>query len=203
MATSPEISVGVCHELAITACKVGWEPEDFAALAHSEENVKLVLAFLRGQAKITEVKHVVDCSAALPSIQGLTPLPESEQVASRFRGEFTLTPEALALHLDPGQTDGKVMTGNALRTALEGTPVYTAHVLDAYLAHPEFIPESLKKDVDGNTVYIYFWGTVYRGGDGNLCVRCLCWRGGAWGWFCCWLEFGWRSRSPVAVPASI
>lgn len=195
--------LGLVHEAVVTGRKAGWGQKEWAQLAHDEEMMRRILSVLRGQAEITAIKYVVDCSALPPPIDGLTPLPADEQIASRFQGQFELTPEALALHLDPGQQDGKVMTGNALRTSLSGVRVLTADVLDAYLAHPELIPESLKKDADGNTIYTFFWGTIYRDSHGNLYVRCLCWYGDRWYWSYCWLEADWRSGHPSAVPASI
>jgi hypothetical protein len=142
---------------------------------------------------------VIDCSAPAWCPDGWTIAPESEQIASRVMGELALTPELLALHLDPGQQDGKSLKGTALRTALAGKPVLTAHVLDYYLAHPELIPESWKYDENGNTRYIYFWGTIYRNSGGSLCVRCLCWHDGRWGWGGLWLDGEWRGQDPAAV----
>jgi hypothetical protein len=53
-----------------------------------------------------------------------------------------------------------------------------------------------------NCKYVFFWGTVYRGSDGRLCVRCLCWYGDRWGWNDLWLDCGWSDDYPAAVPAS-
>ena len=196
-------TIGGAHEFEIAATKLGWRAQDLDKLAKDERLCADVLMVLRGQAEIVARKYVVDCSVLPPPISFLTPLPAAEQIPSRFTGELTLTPEALALHLDPGQQDGKVIKGTALRTALASAPVYTAHVLDAYLEHPELIPESLKKDANGNTIYTFFWGTIYRDSHGRLCVRCLYWLGGWWDWNYRWLEGDWSSRLPAAVPAGI
>ena len=57
-----EIGIGVCHEVAITGCKVGWESKDFANLAHNVDKMKLVLGYLHGTHEIKPVEYVIDIS---------------------------------------------------------------------------------------------------------------------------------------------
>lgn len=101
------------------------------------------------------------------------------------------------------QLNGKCLTGIELRLELTGQLVLNACVLDFLLDHTEFIPDDWKVDEAGNTIYIFFWGTIYRDpADDSLCVRCLCWRDGRWRGDCRWLGIGWGSRCPAAVLAS-
>ena len=198
MATPSEISVGLSHEVAITACKAGWEPADFTKLAQNEEGARQVLAFLRGHARIEIVTHVIDCAVAPFVPEGWMVAPANEQIASRFTGEIVWGPETtpVAFHLDAGQQgDGRVV-GNELRKRLAGQRVLPANVLDYLLAHPQLIPESWKGQ------YLFFWGTVYRDAGGGLCVRDLYWDGDAWDWDCFWLVDDFDSSNPAAVPAS-
>jgi hypothetical protein len=81
-------------------------------------------------------------------------------------------------------------------------PVMNANVLDYLLANPDLIPEEWKKDEKGNTRYIFFWGTVYRRSNGNLCVRCLYWDDSGWYWSLRWLVIDFFGFYPAAVPAS-
>ena len=95
-----------------------------------------------------------------------------------------------------------VITGNILRAKLKGKPVLNANLLDHLLKNPHLIPKAWKMDENENTRYIFFWGTIYRGADGYLCVRCLYWGGGRWDWCCHWLDYGFRDDDPAAVSAS-
>ena len=120
-------------------------------------------------------------------------------------GTLELDPSRLQLHFSPNQIDGKCIEGNELREELEKNkvPVLNACVLDYLLLHPELIPEDWKKDENGNTRYIYFWGTVYRYASGYLYVRYLCWDDGVWDWDCNFLDGGWLVQDPAAMLASV
>lgn len=121
---------------------------------------------------------------------------ESDQIRSRVKGMWEMLISKIGLHLDAGQKGGKVIRGHDLKKALEGQPVFPAQVLDFLLAHPELIPESWKGKA------IFFWGTIYCGADGFLCVRFLGWDGGRWRWNFRWLDNVWHDRNPCAVSAS-
>lgn len=100
----------------------------------------------------------------------------------------------LELHLEPEQKKGYIK-GEVLAERMKGKGL-NANVLDFLLENLELIPESWKGK------YVYFWGTIYRDPDGDLCVRCLDWRGGGWYWGSDWLVGDWDSRGPAAVLAS-
>lgn len=183
---------GLIHETVVTGRKAGWDRDVWSKLAENEELMRTLLSVIRGQARVEVLTHVVDCSLPAKKVRGLTPLPDSEQITSRFMGQLTLTPEAIGLHLDPGQKDG-VVVGNELRKLLEGQKVKPANLLDYYLEHQALIPEAWKEKV------VFFWGTIYRDSDGSLCVRCLRWDGRRWFWSYRWLDNGWHARHRAAV----
>lgn len=197
MATSSDISVGLAHELILTACKAGFEPKDFTVLTQSENKLRQVLCFARGHAELTSVKHVIDCDA-----DPMCPYEEWKVEEHRKGGQFTWNPEAVKLHLSANQMNGEQIEGNKLRKELAKEPVLNANVLDYLIRHPHLIPEEWKVDENGNTRYIYFWGTIYRDADGSLCVRCLYFESGHWNWGYDWPGLGWYSHRPAAVLAS-
>jgi hypothetical protein len=197
MATSSDVSVGLAHELTITATKAGWEPRDFAALAHSEDKAREILAYLRGLSEIKQVTHAIDCDADpfLPN--------EGWRVEEhRKDGVIVWDPTKASLYLSKGQKGDKYIVGNDLRKELAKKPTMNANVLDYLLKNPHLIPEDWKKDERGNTRYIFFWGTIYRHSGGSLCVRVLCWDGGAWGWLYGWLDDGFDGNNPAALRVS-
>ena len=97
----------------------------------------------------------------------------------------------VTLHLSKKQLNGKTIRGHELREELSGKPVLNSNILDALMEHPEFIPEEWKKDAKGNTIYIFFWGTIFRDAGGNLYVRYLYWFDGGWYWYYRWLDVDW------------
>ncbi|MDP6571570.1 MAG: hypothetical protein QF747_01905, partial [Patescibacteria group bacterium] len=101
----------------------------------------------------------------------------------------------IGLFLSDTQKSGR-HEGNELRKELESQPALPANLLDYLLEHPHLIPEEWKGK------YVFFWGTIYRGSGGLLCVRCLGWYGVGWFWSCGWLDFGWDGSNPAAVLAS-
>ncbi len=158
---------------------------------------------LRGTATVQITKHIIDLSG--------DPMPEDWKKAGWQTTKHTygvtleLDPSQLKLHLSENQKNGRVVEVNSLKKELEDNkvPVLNACILDYLLAHPELIPESWKKDENGNTRYIYFWGTEYRHPDGDLYVRYLCWRDGAWLWSDGWLGNAWDAQFPAAILASL
>ena len=138
------------------------------------------------------------------------PFAGAEVVSSTGKGWVNLEKRAdglyvgevkVVLYLSKRQQDGKVIKGHKLREELSGKVLHS-NVMDALYDNPHLIPEEWKLDEQGRTRYIYFWGTIYRGAGGRLCVRYLCWSGGAWDRDCDWLGHGWGDRDPAAVPAS-
>jgi hypothetical protein len=117
-------------------------------------------------------------------------------------GELWIGGKKVVLHCVGRQQGGKTIRGHELREELSGKPVLNARILDFLLEHTDYIPESWKKNEAGNTIYIFFWGTIYRNTDGNLCVRCLYWYGGVWDRYYRWLGSDWNGYRPAALLAS-
>lgn len=121
-------------------------------------------------------------------------------------GTLFIDDSPVELFLSENQKGGKSIKSDALYKELSGKPVLNANVLDCLLAHTQLIPDSWKKDENGNTLYIPFLGTTYRYSDDSLYVRCLYWGGGRWdwgcgrwGWDCRWLDGGFGFQGPAAV----
>jgi len=149
-----------------------------------------VQRFLRGELTVSEPIcswREIDCDAD-PYI------PDGWKVESHKKhGQFEWDPKKIQLYLSEGQKNGKYIEGNELRKELEAQSVFNANVLDYLLAHPDLIPEDWKGK------YIFFWGTIYRGSAGVLCVRCLLFYGLRWLWDFGWLGIGFGSDDPAAA----
>lgn len=144
-----------------------------------------------------KTEYIID-SDAIPNIpSGLRLADDGDQIVSRVKGKRNLSDIKVSLHLDVGQTDGKLVKGYDLKSRLEGQAVLGAQFLDFYLEHPALIPEDWKKKG-----WIFFWGTIYRDVSGHLCVRYLNWRGARWVSPFNWLGRDWNYRHPAAVSAS-
>jgi hypothetical protein len=160
------------------------------------DNLVNVRRMRQGHAVLTVPECVIDCDAD-PF------LPDGWKVEEHQKsGQWKFDPKGVEFFLSNSQKGGKIIEGNKLRKELAKKPVFNANVLDYLYANPHLIPEEWKKDEQGNTRYIFFWGTVYRGSGGDLCVRCLYWGGGGWGWLGDWLDDDWRGNFPAAVSAS-
>jgi len=108
----------------------------------------------------------------------------------------------VVLYLSKRQQNGKSLNGRELREELTGKPVLNANLLDVLVDNPQLIPEDWKKDEQGNTRYIFFWTSIFRDSDGDLIVRCLFFRGGAWSRGFRWLDNVWSGDNPAASLAS-
>ncbi|MCR4274484.1 MAG: hypothetical protein NUW02_00315 [Candidatus Campbellbacteria bacterium] len=208
MATASEISVGVSHELAITATKVGFEPKDFATLAHSEDKMAGILGVLRGTHEVKPIDHVIDLGspAKLPFDGAVLEVHRGEGVVKLERrgDDLYLDGKPLNLFLSRKQKNGGVIGGYDLRKELEkrGNNV-SAKVLDHLVAHPELWPESWKKDAQGNTVYVFFWDDIFRyPASVDLCVRYASWDEGTVVSVRRWLGSNWHGSDPAASSAS-
>lgn len=106
-------------------------------------------------------------------------------------GKIEWNPKKIELYISEKQKMGYI-NGNDLRKELKRKPVLNATVLDWLLEHPKEIPKAWKEK------YVYFWGTIFRDADGNLCVKFLYWDGGGWNWGYGWLVNVWRGSDPAA-----
>ncbi len=187
-------------EMEQGAKKAGFLEGDFRALAQDEEKLRQVLAFLRVGGSGSAQQNIIDCDA-VPVIPNGLRIEESDQLSGRVRGQFVFD-NKIKLYLSRNQQDGQIMKGTELIKELANEPVLPANVLDYWLKNPHLIPDELKKDANGCTLHIFFFGTIYRGSRGRLYVRCLCWDGVRWYLHYRWLGDGWHDNSPAALRAS-
>ena len=175
--------------LEIPAKRVGFTDADFKQLLGDEELMRKVLGVVRGNAKMKEIEHLIDCDA--------DPLvPEDWKVEEHRKcGVWTLDSKHVELYLSDAQRAGKFINGAKLHEELRDKPVLNANVLDWLLKHPFLIPDAWKGKL------VFFWGTVYRGPGGGLHVRCLDWRGGGWYWLWGRLGSGSDGDDPAALCA--
>lgn len=184
-----EMGTGQAHELAMAFGRNDWTNEEIKALCKGSVLAD-VRRVIRGHAAITTPDHAIDCDAD-PF------LPQGWKVEEHTKGgHFQWDASKVELFLSSSQQNGKVVEGNKLRKELAKKPCFNANVLDYLLANPHLIPEEWKGKA------VFFWGTVYRSSDGDLYVRCLCWRGDGWRWGYGWLGSDWNVGSPAALRAS-
>src|SRR5450432_743108 len=111
MAKSNDFGVGLMHEAAITASKVGWEPEDIASLSKDENLLRLIRGVLHGTHEIKGIEHFVDCDAA-PFIPVGWKVEEHQEA-----GNIRFDASGIELYLSKRQKDGSI-EGNRLREEL-------------------------------------------------------------------------------------
>lgn len=184
-----EYSEGQTHQLMDALQAAGYTRADITTLGQFSKlgDFRLVL---NGLAEIRRTKHIInlDADPVIPTGWGV----EEHQDGGLFRWDS----KQVQLHLDAGQEKGKYIAGNGLREKLSDKPVLNANVLDYLLANTNLIPEEWRGKA------IFFWGTIYRGSDGGLRVRCLDWFGGGWHWGYDRLGRDWGDCSPAALRAS-
>ncbi|MEN9604804.1 MAG: hypothetical protein RJB39_489 [Candidatus Parcubacteria bacterium] len=182
-------------ELAHALNRNGWAPTDIKWLTEGER-LATILPVARGCGKVQIITHFIDLAADPFIPSGLTLEKHTPGVS-----QFEWNPAKVRLHLSENQKDGKSIEGNKLRKELATESPFNANLLDYLVDHPDLIPEDWKKDADGNTRYIYFWGTIFRYADDDLCVRCLCWGDDGWCVDYGWLNSRWSSSDPAACLA--
>lgn len=125
------------------------------------------------------------------------PIPEGWTIEQNQKsGKFVWNPDELTFYVSPyqvqAQEDEKLRgamnaiygwcLGDDLVKELSTKKVLNASVLEHLLKHQELIPDAWKKDSDGITNYIFFWGTIYHTHENanTLVVRYLYWDGEKW-----------------------
>ncbi len=192
------LDVGQANELKLAFRRADFSNDDIKRLCEGNVLVE-VRSVLRGHASIAVIQHVIDCDTNPfnPWVSDGLTIEEHQK-----GGKWKFDPKQVEFFLASGQKDGKVIEGNKLRKELAKKPVFNANVLDYLLAHPELIPDEWKTDRNGNTRYIFFWGTIYRNRGGYLFVRCLYWRRDMWRWIHFCLDVDWYDYHPAAVRVS-
>ena len=129
-------------------------------------------------------------------------VPYGWEVRSHQKGgQFTWSPDKVRLHLSSSQRGKGRIDGDDLQKELEKERVMNANLLDYLLKNPDIIPESWKKDDEGNMLLSFFWGTIYCGpaNANHRCVRYLCFRGDAWSWGQAYLIDDWCFNRPAVL----
>ncbi len=182
-------SIGQMNQLADALERAGFDAGDVTKLGQSG-HLREIRSLLFGNAEVKPIRHIIDCDLA-PQV------PYGWKVEShKPGGKLEWNAGNIQLYLSPHQQGENYLEGNKLRKELENKPVLNANVLDYLLDHPSLIPAEWKGK------RIYFWGTVYRGSRGGLCVRCLGWGGLRFGWSCGWLSSSFDAGEPAALLAS-
>ncbi|MEK7554697.1 MAG: hypothetical protein AAB518_01785 [Patescibacteria group bacterium] len=197
-------SAGLVHELELAMDRVGgWNAAIVKRMCEGDRLVH-IREVLLGQAEIVYPPCIVDCDLNPTAPKGWTVKSHAKggKVKLERRGDALFVDGVeIELFLDDTQKKDSIQ-GHKLREKLTGKPVLNACVLDYLLAHPHLIPESWKKDEQGRTRYIFFWGTIFRDSGDGLGVRCLCWDGGRWSWGYGWLGSGFGDQDLAAVCAA-
>jgi hypothetical protein len=131
--------------------------------------------------------YIVDCDAA-PYVPELWKVEEHQK-----GGQLNWDVLQVNLYLSNRQQNGRWIEGNKLREELKSQRAYNANLLDFLLKTPHLIPKEWKDK------QVFFWGTIYRDGYGNICVRCLNRLGNGSGWYRGLLDYDWGSNRPAAV----
>ena len=182
-------SVGQMNQLGDALEAAEYTPDDVTKFRSSQSLADFKLVLL-GRATIQAIEHLIDCDADPFVPSGWT--VESHQQG----GQLVFDHAKVTLYLSNKQQNGGYITGYDLRKELRSKPVLNANILDYLLKNSHLIPEEWKGK------YIFFWGTIYRGSDGDLCVRYLCFSVGRWGWGCRWLDCRWNDDDPAVAQAS-
>ena len=212
-------SAGLVHELEMAMDRVGLWNSALVKNLCCGENLRIVREFLLGQISFKSVsedatRFIIINETTIAVNLGVTPdLPfngaevvehigEGWVIVEKRPDDLYINGRKVVLHLSKRQKNGEWLKSHELREELIGKLVLNANVFDALYQNPRLIPEEWKKDENGNTSFIFFWGTIFRGSDGRLYVRCLYFHGGAWCWHCRWLGYDWDGHYPAALLAS-
>lgn len=196
MASDFTRAFGLAHKLFSASDVAGITPADWNMVAENSTLLRQIGDVFRGRAEITLAPHVIDCDA--------TPfVPHGWMLEDHQKGgKFKWDPTKVELYRTLSQKKDKHTWGNLLHKELKDMPVLNANVLDYLFANQELIPEEWKENTNGNTIYIFFWGTIYRNSDDGLHVRCLSWRGARWGLSSRWLGGAFFDNYLAALRAS-
>ena len=180
------------------------------ALLNKHDGVGGARQFLRGNVEITVVKHTVDLSVPprLPFDIAEVVKHEGEGVVEielRSDDNLYINGKKVVLHLSERQKDDKRIVGHELLQELESGEqvLLNSNVLDYLYDHSELFPKHWKKDENGDTRNIFFWGSIFRNpADGSLYAHYLFWDSGYLFRRYRWLGFGWDRQDPSACIAS-
>lgn len=209
-----EYTEGAIHQLADQLERVGFTAGEVKA-AGETGRLEDFLGILRGTHQIVRIEHVINilllCKLPFNGAEREVQFVAVGETIWKLekRGDDLYVDrgngfEKLGLYRSEHQLNGKSILGHELRTEIEGRPEakLPAALLDYLVEHPLLWPESWKKDVGGNTTYIYFWGDLFRDSDGPLYVRYGYWKGGGVVSGCRWLVYPWNGLNPAGSLSS-
>jgi hypothetical protein len=195
-------SFKLVEQLVTDLLEDGFTPEEITKF-HSNGNLRAFHGVLRGTHEIKPIDHVIDLSAParLPFNFATNEVHHGDGVVKLERREddLYLGGKKISLFLSKKQQPGGSVDGYDLRKELEKRDGnLSAKVLDYLVDHPEFWPESWKKDKYGKTIRVFFWNDIFRSLDGDPCVRYGIWSDGKVLSHHHWLEHDWTSNDPTA-----
>lgn len=132
---------------------------------------------------------VIDCDAD-PSCPEIW-----EVVVHKRHGHFEFDPSKIELYRTPTRAQAVVIRGIDLEREVEGRQCLNACVLDWLIAHPEYIPESWKKEG-----CIQFIDTRYAI-IGSVHIPYMYWDGHRWSRGLYWHFSEFATEHPVAILA--
>lgn len=166
------------------------------------------ISVARGFAEIWPIEHTIDfsvpCRLPFDGAECVSPAKSGVDKLELRDDNLYLNGKKIELVLSNKQKGSGVIVGHKLsieREKLGGN--LSAKILDYLEEHPELWPESWKKDVDDNIIYIYFWYDIFRDPvDDALCVRYGYWDGGKVVSSYSWLDDDWDRRFLAASTVS-
>jgi len=160
MAMSSEISVGLAHELVITACKAGFEAKDLATLAKNEGTFHDVLNYLRGELRMINVEHCIDGDNNPPLPYFREGDEDRYQLLNHTKtGPFVWSPHKIELYNGLLNESGHLK--KPLGQSLKRKKPLGANVAFFLNKRPWLVPEEWRKMGGAEPITIYFYGTQY------------------------------------------
>lgn len=192
------LDVGQAVELKAAFRRAGFNNAQIKRLCEGDimSQVKLLVC---DKEEIQQAIKTINCSLE-PSIPGGWHIRSEDQLPGRVtEPNLIWDPTRACFWLSDKQTEGGVSTIKELIFKLKNEPVLPVNVLDFLLANPHLIPNEWKQDKQGRIRYTYFWGTIYRDMNYDLCVRCLHWRDNQWRTGYGWRGVTWNEQTPAAT----
>lgn len=198
-------SIDLMKELSDGFEEDGFTPAEVKSFL-SRGRLREFRGVIRGTHEIRLIDHLIDlavpCKLPFDGAERVSPAKSGAVKLERLGDDLYLDRKKIELVLSERQK-GSVIVGHELRIEREKVGGnLSAKILDHLEAHPELWPESWKKDDQGNTIYVFFWGDIFRGAHGNLFVRYGSWVCGRVASLYIPLGGYWGRYSPAASVAS-
>jgi hypothetical protein len=183
------MTVEQAHDFHLAAQRAGLRGGDVESFV-DVHNLRKLLPFFRGHSEVRPIDFVIDFDA--PPVVPKGYVLRSHHKTFSGKGIFNRigdklllfdgkTPERwrFDLHLVSHQTGEKTVDGSRVQEEIEKvrrnkTLVLDVNCRDLFIKNPQLIPESLRRDNEGNSHWIYFWGTTFCDRDGREHVPYLC-----------------------------